>query len=84
MAPDVPRPPLTVPEVSSPPSPSRARSRTATALVVLGSVTLTIALIAGWAQRTVFDPDEFADRAVVVLESASVRHACPRSSSPTS
>jgi hypothetical protein len=56
-------------------APSRGRTRTATALVVLGSITLTIALIAGWAQRTVFDDDEFADRAVAVLQSESVRHA---------
>jgi hypothetical protein len=59
----------------APDNPSHARTRTATALVVLGSITLTIALVAGWAQRTVFDPEQFADRAVVVLESASVRHA---------
>jgi hypothetical protein len=66
---------VTTAAAPSRPAPSHARTRAATALVVLGSITLTIALIAGWAQRTIFDDDQFADRAVSVLQAESVRHA---------
>src|SRR5262245_30697012 len=44
-------------------------------LVVVGSIALTVSLLVGWTQRTVFDTDEFARRTVSVLDSATVRHA---------
>ncbi len=44
-------------------------------LVALGSISLVIALVAGWIDRNVFDSREFAARAVVVLDDATVRKA---------
>jgi hypothetical protein len=53
----------------------RARSVVAVGLTVFGALSLTIALLVGWAQRTVFDDREFAARTVAMLDSAAVRRA---------
>ncbi len=45
------------------------------ALAVLAIISLLVAVLASWVERDVFDSGEFADRAVVVLQSAAVRHA---------
>ncbi len=44
-----------------------ARRSLATALVVLASVLLALATLAGYARRAVFDSDQFADRAAATL-----------------
>jgi hypothetical protein len=51
----------------------RARGVVATVLVVVGSLSLVVALLVGWTQRTVFDDREFADRVVAMLDSSAVR-----------
>ena len=43
------------------------------ACVVVGTLLLVVAVLAGWADRTLFDSGEFADRAVVVLHDGRVR-----------
>ena len=43
------------------------------AFVVLASVCLLLALVAGYAQRTVFDADQFANRATHALGDENVR-----------
>jgi uncharacterized membrane protein YdcZ (DUF606 family) len=53
----------------------RWRGVAAVVLVVVGTVSLTSALLVGWAQRTVFDDREFADRTIRVLDSGVVRRA---------
>ena len=42
---------------------------------MIGAVALFVAVVGGWAERTVFDSEEFASRSVAALDSASVRHA---------
>ena len=54
---------------------SRWRGRASTALAVVASISLFVAIVASWAQSTVFDSNEFANRAVASLNSASVRQA---------
>ena len=43
------------------------------ACVVVGTFLLIVAVLAGWADRTLFNSGEFADRAVVVLRDGRVR-----------
>ena len=50
-----------------------ARRSLATTLVVLASVLLVLATLAGYARRAVFDSDQFADRAAATLSDPSVR-----------
>jgi hypothetical protein len=50
-----------------------ARRVVATALVVLTSVLLAAATLAGYARRALFDSDQFADRATATLQDSSVR-----------
>jgi uncharacterized membrane protein HdeD (DUF308 family) len=50
-----------------------ARRVVATALVVLTSVLLAAATLAGYARRAFFDSDQFADRATATLQDPSVR-----------
>src|SRR4051794_3791282 len=50
-----------------------ARRVTATALVVLASVLLAAATLAGYARRALFDSDQFADRSTATLTDSSVR-----------
>jgi hypothetical protein len=45
----------------------------ATVLVVLTSVLLTAATLAGYARRALFDADQFADRSTATLQDSSVR-----------
>jgi hypothetical protein len=52
---------------------TRRRSRIATVLAVLLTVSFTGGLLAGWAESTVFDEQHFADRSVRLLDSAPVR-----------
>jgi hypothetical protein len=51
------------------------RRLASTAMVVLSSIALFVAIVAGWAGRSVFDSDEFANRAVASLDSSAVRGA---------
>jgi hypothetical protein len=51
----------------------RWRCVVASLLVVLAAVSATVGVLAGWAERTLFDKEEFANRATTVLESAAVR-----------
>jgi hypothetical protein len=51
------------------------RRRLSTALAVVATVAAIVAVLASWAQRTLFDSQEFADRATVTLRSAAVRQA---------
>jgi hypothetical protein len=44
------------------------------ALIVVAGVLLPIAVIAGWANTTIYDSEEFSDRVVSLLDSSSVRH----------
>jgi hypothetical protein len=53
----------------------RGRRNLSTALVVVAALAATVAVLASWAQRTLFDSQEFADRATVTLRSAAVRRA---------
>ena len=55
--------------------PSRWKSWASTGCVVVAAVALLIAVLAGWATRTLFDSREFATRSVAALDSAAVRHA---------
>ena len=59
--------------MSAAPGERRARSVGSAVLVALGSLSLTVALVAGWIDRNVFDSREFAARAVVVLDDGTVR-----------
>ncbi|HMJ35103.1 MAG TPA: hypothetical protein VK501_14425 [Baekduia sp.] len=52
---------------------SDARARTATALVVLASVLLLAATLAGYARRALLDGDQFASRATATLQDPAVR-----------
>jgi hypothetical protein len=51
------------------------RRHVSTALVVVATVAAIVAVLASWAERTLFDSPEFADRATVTLRSAPVRQA---------
>jgi hypothetical protein len=51
------------------------KRRVSAGLVVLSAVALFVAVVTNWSERTLFDSDEFAARAVLVLDSAAVRHA---------
>jgi hypothetical protein len=51
----------------------RWRRVTGSLLVVLAGLAATVGVLAGWAERALFDDREFADRATTVLESAAVR-----------
>ena len=53
----------------------RARRWGCIALSVLAGLSLFVAIVASWANRTLFDSKEFADRSVVILKSAAARHA---------
>jgi hypothetical protein len=53
--------------------PDARRRSLATALVVLAAVLLAAATVAGYAQRALFDSDQFADRASSTLADSSVR-----------
>ncbi len=44
------------------------------ALIVLSGVLLPVAVIAGWANSTIYESEEFSDRVVALLDSATVRH----------
>ncbi len=44
------------------------------ALIVIAGVLLPVAVIAGWANSTIYDSDEFSDRVVALLDSSAVRH----------
>ena len=44
-------------------------------LAAVASIALLIAILTSWAESTVFNSEEFADRAVAALNSASVRQA---------
>jgi hypothetical protein len=44
------------------------------ALIVVAGVLLPVAVIAGWANTTIYDSDEFSDRVVALLDSSTVRH----------
>src|SRR6476660_4712868 len=50
-----------------------ARRSLATALVVLASLLLLAATLAGYARRALFEPQQFADRATATLHDSSVR-----------
>jgi hypothetical protein len=50
-----------------------ARRSLATALVVLASLLLLAATLAGYARRALFEPEQFADRATATLRDSSVR-----------
>jgi hypothetical protein len=50
-----------------------ARRSLATVLVVVASLLLGAATLAGYARRALFDPDQFADRASATLSDPSVR-----------
>ncbi len=50
-----------------------ARRAVATGLVVLMSLLLVAATLAGYARRALFDPDQFADRATATLHDSSVQ-----------
>ncbi len=54
---------------------SRWRGRASTALAVVACISLFVGIVASWAQSTLFDSNEFANRAVASLNSASVRQA---------
>jgi hypothetical protein len=51
------------------------RRHVSTALVVVATVAAIVAVLSSWAERTLFDSQEFADRATVTLRSAPVRQA---------
>ena len=53
----------------------RWRAVTRSALVAIAGVAATVAILAGWAERTVFQSQEFADRATAALDSPAVRTA---------
>lgn len=55
--------------------PSRARHWAGIALALVAGLALFAGIVASWADRTLFDSREFADRSVVVLQSAAARHA---------
>jgi hypothetical protein len=44
------------------------------ALIVVAGVLLPVAVIAGWANSTIYDSEEFSDRVVALLDSSTVRH----------
>jgi hypothetical protein len=44
------------------------------ALIVVAGVLLPVAVIAGWANTTIYDSEEFSDRVVALLDSSTVRH----------
>jgi hypothetical protein len=50
-----------------------ARRSLATVLVVIASLLLLSATLAGYARRALFEPDQFADRATATLHDSSVR-----------
>ena len=50
----------------------RGRRIAAPALVVLAAVAVILALVAGYASRALFDPDQFADRAAAALSDEAV------------
>jgi hypothetical protein len=54
---------------------TNGRRRLSTALVAVATVAAIVAVLASWAQRTLFDSQEFADRATVTLRSSAVRRA---------
>ena len=60
---------------ASPTAPRAARRRAATAraLVVLAAIFMVLALVAGYARRTIVDSDQFANRATAALRDESVR-----------
>lgn len=55
--------------------PSRAHHWGSAALALVAGLALFVGIVASWADRTLFDSREFADRSVVVLQSAAARHA---------
>ena len=50
-----------------------ARRYLARVLVVLAAIAMVLALVAGYARRTVLDSDQFANRATTALHNDSVR-----------
>ena len=54
---------------------ARWRAIARTALVAIAAVAAAVAMLAGWAERTVFQSQEFADRATAALDSPAVRSA---------
>jgi len=44
------------------------------ALIVLAGVLLPVAVIAGWANSTIYNSETFSDRVVALLDSSAVRH----------
>ena len=55
------------------PRASRRRALTARVLVVLAAIFMVLALVAGYARRTIVDSDQFANRATAALRDESVR-----------
>ena len=55
------------------PRASRRRAVGARVLVVLASVLMVLALVAGYARRAIVDSDQFANRATAALRDGSVR-----------
>ncbi len=51
----------------------RWRRVASTVLVVLAALSATVGILAGWADRTLFQSQEFADRATAALDSPAVR-----------
>ena len=43
-------------------------------LIVVAGVLLPVAVIAGWANNTIYDSETFSDRVVALLDSSAVRH----------
>ena len=55
------------------PRASRRRALIARVLVVLAAIFMVLALVAGYARRTIVDSDQFANRAAAALRDESVR-----------
>ena len=58
--------------------------RTRHRLVVLAAVAVILALVAGYASRALFNPDQFADRAAAALQEKAVADELGRRRSPRS
>src|SRR5215207_3456011 len=56
------------------PTVRRVRPILSMALIVLAGLLLPVAVIAGWANATIYDSEEFSDRVVALLDSQVVRH----------
>jgi hypothetical protein len=73
--PDVRKTPDGTPSYTEPPAPSRGRRIVVDGLIVLASILGVVAILAVWANRLLFNPDNWSNTSTQLLQSPAVRNA---------